>query len=218
MLSIVAFLIGCASQEELQSLQEENARLTARVARLDAIVDKERETVRELREDLKPLVDKGLLIIEVNEGRVTLALRSDVLFAKGSAELSADGKDTVQQLARALGRRSPDRDFQVEGHTDSDPINTAQFPNNWYLGAARGITVTEAMIAAGFPRNHLSAATYADTRPSQSNANDGGQALNRRIEVVLVPDVSGIYKRLEKQGGGGGGGKGKGKGKGKDKD
>ena len=216
MLSIVAFLIGCASQEELQSLQEENARLTARVARLDAIVDKERETVRELREDLKPLVDKGLLIIEVNEGRVTLALRSDVLFAKGSAELSADGKDTVQQLARALGRRSPDRDFQVEGHTDSDPINTAQFPNNWYLGAARGITVTEAMIAAGFPRNHLSAATYSDTRPSQSNANDGGQALNRRIEVVLVPDVSGIYKRLEKQGGGGGGGKGKGKGKDKD--
>lgn len=217
MLSVLAFLIGCASQEELQSLQEQNARLTARVARMDAILDKERETIRELREDLKPLVDKGLLIIEVADGKVTLAMRSDVLFAKGSAELSAEGKSTVQQLAVALARRSPDRDFQVEGHTDSDPIATAQFPNNWYLGAARGIVVTEAMVAAGFPRVHLSAATYADTRPSKSNASDGGQALNRRIEVVLVPDVSDLYQRLEKQGDGPGKGKGEGKGKGKGK-
>lgn len=204
MFALFMMLNACVSMEEFQALQEENARLTMRVERLDAIVEKEREQVKDLREDLKPLVDRGLLTIEVNDGRVTLGLKSDVLFAKGSSELSADGRDAVQTLARALGHRAPDRDFQVEGHTDSDPIATAQFPDNWYLGAARGIVVTEAMISAGFPRNHISAASYADTRPAAGNGTSGGQALNRRIEIVLVPDVSDIYKRLEGKGPGGG--------------
>lgn len=198
MLVFLAMMAACVSEEEFRALQEENARLTARVARLDAIVDKEREAVRELREDLKPLIDRGIVTIEVKDGRVMLGLKSDVLFTKGSAELSADGKDAVQQLARALSRRTADRDFQVEGHTDNDPINTPAFPNNWYLGAARGIVVTEAMIAAGMPRQHVSAATFADTHPVDGNTTAAGQAQNRRIEVVLVPDVSDIYKRLEK--------------------
>jgi chemotaxis protein MotB len=215
MLAIFAFLVGCVSEEELRALQEENARLTARVARLDAIVEKERETVRQLREDLKPLTDRGIVTIEVKEGRVLLGMKSDVLFAKGSADLSADGKDAVQQLARALSRRAADRDYQVEGHTDSDPINTPAFPNNWYLGAARGIVVTEAMIAAGMPRQHVSAASFADTHPVDSNNSAAGQALNRRIDVVLVPDVSDVYKRLEKPGPGE---PKKGKGKGKNRE
>lgn len=213
MLVLLAMLAGCVSEEELRALQEENARLTARVARLDAIVDKEREAVRELREDLKPLIDRGLVTIEIKEGRVILGLKSDVLFAKGSADLSADGKDAVQQLSRALSRRTADRDFQVEGHTDNDPINTAAFPNNWYLGAARGIVVAEAMIAAGMPRQNVSAGSFADTQPVESNNTASGQAANRRIEVTLVPDVSDIYKRLEKTGKSDDAPKGKGKGK-----
>ncbi len=203
MLALFLMLNACVPQEEYQALQEENARLLMRVEKLDAIVEKERQQVKDLREDLKPLVDRGFLSIDVTDGRVTLSLKSDVLFAKGSDTLSADGREAVQTLARALSRRTPDRDFQVEGHTDSDPINTPQFPSNWYLGASRGIVVTDAMIAAGFPRNHISAASYADTKPVESNSSASGQARNRRIEVVLVPDVSDIYKRLEGNGGGG---------------
>lgn len=209
MLIFLALMAACIPEEEFRALQEENARLTARVARLDAIVDKEREAVKELRQDLKPLIERGVISIEVKDGRVMLGMKSDVLFQKGSAELSADGRDAVQQLARALGQRTADRDFQVEGHTDNDPINTAAFPNNWYLGAARGIVVTEAMIAAGMPRHHVSAATFSDTHPVDGNTSAAGQALNRRIDVVLVPDVSDIYKRLEKPMKGDGPGKGK---------
>ncbi len=198
MFILLSMLAACVPQEDYQLLQEENARLLARIGRLDAIVERERQQVIDLRTDLQPLVSQGLLTIEVSNGRITLSLRSDVLFAKGSSDLSADGKDAVQKLAKALGSRAPDRDFQVEGHTDNDPINTAQFPSNWYLGAARGITVTEAMIAGGLPRKHVSAASFSDTHPVADNNNATGQAQNRRIEIVLVPDVSDIYKRLEK--------------------
>ena len=215
MLVLLAMLTACVPQEDMQALQEENARLLMRVSKLDAIVEKERQQVKDLQADLAPLVSKGLLTVDVKDGRVTLSMRSDVLFAKGSADLSADGRDAVQQLARALSSRAPDRDFQVEGHTDNDPINTTQFPSNWYLGSARGIVVTEAMIAAGFPRTHVSAATYSDTHPVADNGSTNGQAQNRRIEIVLVPDVSDIYKRLEK-GEGKGGKKGKGNKKKKD--
>ena len=207
---VFAFLAGCVPQEDYQALQEENAKLLARVQKLDSILEKEKAQVADLQKDLKPLVDRGLLTIEVKNGKVTLSLRSDVLFAKGSADLSADGKEAVDQLARALAHVAPDEDFQVEGHTDNDPIQTTQFPSNWYLGSARGITVLNQMIADGFPRTHISASTYADTRPVADNGTAGGQQQNRRIEVVLLPDVSDLYKRLEHPGGGGGK-KGKGK-------
>jgi chemotaxis protein MotB len=218
MLLLAAFF-ACVSQADYDALMAENARLTQRVEKLDKQIDAQIQQVKELQEELKPLIDRGLLKIDLDHGRVTLSLSSDVLFASGSAALSNDGKDTVGQLARALARRASDTDFQVEGHTDSDPINTAEFPDNYYLGAARGIVVAEYMIAQGFPRQHLSASTYADTRPAATNATNQGQAWNRRIEVVLVPDMSELagYKRLEKSlNGESGGGKGEGKkGKGK---
>lgn len=197
---VLAFSLisACVPMADYEAVVAENGKLSARVEKLDAKIAKQVQQIKDLQEELKPLIDRGILRIEVNDGRVTLAMNSDVLFASGSAALSSDGRETVSLLARALSRRTPNTDFQVEGHTDSDPINTPEFPNNWYLGAARGIVVTEAMIAAGFPRANISAASYADVRPVGNNNSTSGQAVNRRIEVVLVPDLSELpgYNKL----------------------
>lgn len=202
MLLILTLLTACVSQADYDAVVAENAKMSARLEKIDARMEKQMQDVRDLQADLKPLIDRGLLRVEMIDGRLTLQLASDILFEKGSADLSTDGKSAIGELARALSRRAGDRDFQVEGHTDSDPINTPQFPNNWYLGAARGITVAEHMVSQGFPRIHISAATYADTQPAASNGTNGGQAQNRRIEIVLVPDVGDIpgYRKLTNEG------------------
>jgi chemotaxis protein MotB len=199
---LVALLAtGCVSRAKYQKVVDQNERLKTRIEKMDARADAQLAQLRELVADLQPLIDRKVLEVEFVEGRVTIGMASDVLFPSGSAELSAEGRARLVELTRALKRRAAQHDFQVEGHTDDDPIATAQFPDNWHLGAARGIAVAQFMISQGFPEEHLSAATYADTKPVESNGSASGRALNRRIEVVLVPDLSDLpgYERLTKE-------------------
>lgn len=195
---VFALMAGCVPQAEYDKVLKQNEQLKERVDKMDARIEKQIAELQDLVKDLKPLIEKGLVSVEVIDGRVTIGMPSDVLFASGSAQLSASGREAVTDLARVLTRRASDHDFQVEGHTDSEPINTEAYPNNWWLGSGRAIAVVEAMTSAGFPRNHISAASYADTSPAASNADAAGRALNRRIDVVVVPDVTALpgYKRI----------------------
>lgn len=85
-----------------------------------------------------------------------------------------------------MGRRR----VQVEGHTDNVPIHNAQFPSNWELASARALVVVRAMMTAGMSSDAISAASYGEFHPAASNDDATGRATNRRIEVVLQPDLS----------------------------
>jgi chemotaxis protein MotB len=73
----------------------------------------------------------------------------------------------------------------VAGHTDNQPIATAQFPNNWVLSEARATSVVLFLIAHNVDGQRLAASGYADLHPLASNATAGGRAKNRRVEIVL---------------------------------
>jgi chemotaxis protein MotB len=93
-----------------------------------------------------------------------------------------------------------DRRFLIAGHTDNVPIKTRKFKNNWYLSTARAVSVLEFMIDAGFPSKGLAAAGYADKDPVGDNATPEGKELNRRIEIILVPDLSELPQLAEEPG------------------
>lgn len=162
----------------LAELKRQRAQAEARLAVYRSVLSK-----------FKEMIDNGKLKVKVVDGRMVLQLQTDILFSSGSAELSDVGEVTIQEVGKLLSE-IPDRRFQVEGHTDNVPIKTKTYPSNWELASARAINVTTAMVAAGMPANRLSAAAYADTRPTASNQTDEGRAQNRRIEIVLVPDLS----------------------------
>lgn len=178
-----------AAQQQVTEQQARIAKLEADLAKSQALAQNAAEKLQELRREFQPLVDRGVLEVTVDEGRIVIGMAADVLFPSGSAELSADGQATVREVARLLAKRT-DREFQVEGHTDSDPIRSDAFPSNWHLGAARAINVVQVMIDAGMKPDQISAATFAATRPVASNDDKAGKAENRRIEVVLLPDLS----------------------------
>ena len=93
----------------------------------------------------------------------------------------------------------PDRRYQIEGHTDNLPIHNSQYRSNWELAAARGLGVVRAMNEAGMDARLLSAASYGEFHPAASNETPDGRAENRRIEVILVPDLSRLpgYEELQ---------------------
>ena len=147
----------------------------------------------------KSLIDAGKLKVRIVEGRMVVVLATDILFGSGSASLSKDGKAAIGEVAQVLSS-IPNRSFQVEGHTDNLPISTAQFPSNWELAAFRATNVVKAMIEAGMPKERISAASFADTKPVGVNDMPEGRALNRRIEITIVPDLSSLpgFEELQK--------------------
>lgn len=164
-----------AALAELQRRKEE---ADARLAEFRALLDK-----------FKGLIDAGKLKVKVVDGRMVVVLASDVLFSSGSAALSRDGKASIQEVAGLLASIA-NRKFQVEGHTDNVPIATAQYPSNWELASARALNVVKAMIEAGMPVDRISAAAFADSKPAAPNDTPEGKAANRRIEIIIVPDLS----------------------------
>jgi chemotaxis protein MotB len=79
----------------------------------------------------------------------------------------------------------------VAGHTDNFPlIQPSPFKNNLELSTSRALTVAEQLVASGIPSARLVAAGYAEHEPVRENTTEAGRHENRRIEIVLLPNVS----------------------------
>jgi chemotaxis protein MotB len=162
------------------------------------------EEYRKLARALQAMTDAGKLEVKVVDGRMVVGLRTDVLFPSGSAKLSDEGKATIAELGSALATLDV-KGFQVEGHTDTVPIKTKQYPSNWELASARAVSVVNVLQENGVPPEKLSAASFSQYKPTAMNSTDDGKAQNRRIEVVLLPDMSLLpgYQELNQLAGGG---------------
>jgi chemotaxis protein MotB len=118
--------------------------------------------------------------------------QAEVLFPKGSAELNAEGHAEMRKLAEALKQleREIPSDLawvlRVDGHTDVDPIQSAEFRSNWELSAARSIAVVNTLIGDGVAPNHLVAAGFGEFQPIDPGSTEEAKSRNRRIELKLT--------------------------------
>lgn len=179
-------------EEELARVRGEKE---ATMAELDELrrqrdaQEKRLAAYRELQQKFRALVDSGKLEIGFRNGQMVVKLPSSILFASGASELSEAGKLALADVTKVLVEFK-DRRFLVAGHTDNVPIKTRQFRNNWVLSTARAVSVLEFMIAQGMPAASVAAAGYADQDPVAANDSDPNRELNRRIEIILVPNLS----------------------------
>jgi chemotaxis protein MotB len=188
-----------AAQKKISEMVGDSSKLKASIQEMQtalaALNEQKRQTdariaeYRKLLSSFQALIDAGKLKVKVVNGRMIVELPSDVLFASGSIDLSEAGKASISEIGTILAPMS-DRQFQVEGHTDDQPIKTARFPNNWWLASGRAIAVSEILIKAALQPTSVSAASFGEFQPITSNATPQGRAQNRRIEIVLVPDLS----------------------------
>jgi chemotaxis protein MotB len=136
----------------------------------------------------KAMIDLGKVRVRVVRGRMVVELAENILFDSGRSDLKKEGQEALTQVATVLASIA-NRDFQVAGHTDNIPIKSAKFPSNWELSTARAVVVTKWLAEQGVDPTRVSAAGYADTQPVASNADAEGRKQNRRIEIVLMPNL-----------------------------
>jgi len=118
--------------------------------------------------------------------------QSEVLFPKGATEINPLGAKELDKLASAINQLEKEIPsdiawvLRVDGHTDTDPINTPLMKSNWELSAARAIAVVKQLIAKGVPPNRLVAAGFGEFQPIDTGDSDEAKARNRRIELKLT--------------------------------
>jgi chemotaxis protein MotB len=144
--------------------------------------------VRRLREIMRSLKNETQLDIiqmkELTNGDIVLTLPDTVLFRAGEAVLRPEARPFIQAISDVL--IDLDRHVRVEGHTDSVPISTVQFPSNWELSATRAVTVVRTLSEQyGLQGDHLTAVGHADSRPLADNLTPENRAKNRRVEIVV---------------------------------
>lgn len=126
--------------------------------------------------------------ISSSPGSLNIRLNDQILFRSGEAQfIDESAGNAMQPIVNILSNSN--YQISVEGHTDSIPINTPQFPSNWELSSARATYVVRYLISEGVASERLRAIGYAESKPIADNSNAEGRSQNRRVTLVLtVPD------------------------------
>jgi type VI secretion system protein ImpK len=128
-------------------------------------------------------IARGEVAVVDAAGMSTIVIRSDRLFASGSARLEAGIEPVVLRVAMAL-ERVPGA-IVVTGHTDDLPIRSARFPSNWELSTERAASVVKLMAGSLKDPARLRAEGLADSAPAAPNDSAANRARNRRVEIIL---------------------------------
>jgi chemotaxis protein MotB len=177
--------------EELQRALKEYQERAAQLERI-------KQRFELLRDKLKKLTELGLKV-EIRRNRMVIRLPGDVLFASGDDKLQKEGNKVLDAVAEVIrnDKQLSGRYFQVAGHTDNKPLKGGRFGDNWGLSAMRARQVLLYLVGpvdakeggGGLGGERLHAAGYGDTDPVAKNDSDDGRKQNRRVELVLMPDV-----------------------------
>ena len=188
------------------SLDELNFELQKRNARLIEL-EKVLDAQKRIATDLKNKVSEALLGFENNgltvtnkDGKVYVSLEEKLLFRTASWDIDANGKSALKKLAGVL-EKNPDIQVTIEGHTDNVPYKPAasELDDNWDLSVKRATTVVRVLLEGSkIDPKRLTAAGRSEYLPIDSRNTTDARQKNRRTEVVLTPDLSELYKLINK--------------------
>jgi chemotaxis protein MotB len=173
-------------KDDLVKLLQEEKTKTVQVV---AAKEETSKTYSDMIEKMKSEIAEGQVTITELKGKLTVNMVDAILFDSGKADIKPEGRQILQKVADVIGQVE-DKAIRVEGHTDNVKISSAltrAFPSNWELSAARATNVARYLQRMGVDPNLLSAAAYGEYRPVSENDTPEGRAMNRRIEIVLVP-------------------------------
>jgi chemotaxis protein MotB len=169
-------------QQQLQQLRAERSAAVA-ISPAQAALDS-----KEVTSALRKQIDAGEVKVGETRQRILLTLPEKSLFSPGQSKISANARSVLKEVAAAL-QKLPSMDVQVAAHTDLAGKTAGCGKRAFKFPTLRASSVVDALIDAGVPAQRLSAVGYGGTRPIAPNFTGAGRALNRRIEIVLLPRI-----------------------------
>jgi chemotaxis protein MotB len=186
--------------QKVEKLESEKAELTTAKEELSKDVQAKtgeleqlKGTYNQLEEKMKDEIAKGDIRLSQSGGKLRVDMVDKILFDSGEAVISKRGEGVLARVGAVLASMD-DKQIQVSGHTDSNPISdklATQFPTNWELSVSRAVNVVRFLEEkANVPPKNLTATGYGQYHPIASNKSAAGRARNRRIEILLTPSLA----------------------------
>jgi chemotaxis protein MotB len=166
---------------------------------LQALMDQQKKSIEDIRKKMSDALvgfNSKELTVAVKNGKVYVSLQESLLFPSGSATVNPKGAQALGKLAAVLNV-NPDINVDIEGHTDSIPIRSSLYPDNWALSTARAVSIVRVLV-----KNYLVdparlvASGHSQYDPVESNSTPEGRTQNRRTEIILSPNLNELYKLL----------------------
>lgn len=182
--------------EQIEEKQQQLALRSQRVSELESLMMAQEKALNSLKQRLSDALlnfeGKGLTV-EQRNGKVYVSMQNKLLFRSGQWKVGKEGKQALQQLATVLAE-NPDIAVLIEGHTDNVPYKgKGAVEGNWDLSTKRATAVVQILLENGLvlPQN-LTAAGRSEFLPVGPNSTSEGRTANRRIEVILSPNLNEI--------------------------
>ncbi len=163
-----------------EGVTEEELMLAKIAGEFDRIAEATMGMFAQLIEDKQIAVRKHPLWLEVE-------IKSQILFASGSAVMADEAEQVLQRLANVLVNYP--NSIVVQGFTDDQPINSQVYPSNWELSSARASSVIRTLADHGVAAHRMSSVGFGEFRPIDSNESEIGRAKNRRVSIIILANI-----------------------------
>lgn len=182
--------------QKMQELDERERTINELQDMMNAQSEKVQNLLNSVKDALLGFSSEELTIRE-KDGKVYVAMSDKLLFESGSAKVDKRGKEALAKLAEVLNKQN-DIDVYIEGHTDSKPIHTVQFKDNWDLSVVRATSVLRILTKDyGVNPLQIQPCGRGEYMPVANNESAEGRSKNRRTEIIMAPKLDKLYQMLQ---------------------
>ena len=162
-----------------------------KIEELSQQLDELNQAKRLLENTLSKEIQDKQVKLEMMEKGLVITVVGDVLFDSGKAKVRSESFPILDKVATVLKENVPELNVGIEGHTDNLPIKFSGWKSNWELSTARALSVLHYLVEEkSISPERVSAIGYGEYSPVASNSTKEGRQLNRRVEIVILPQFT----------------------------
>ena len=123
--------------------------------------------------------------INASKAGVEVTFSKTVAFEQGSVSISEKAKKTLDKMLPIIGQLQ--NNIEISGHTDESDSNK-KYPSSWELSVARASVIAAFLESKLIPVERIQVAGYGDSRPRFNPDTAYKRNLNRRVQILLLPE------------------------------
>ena len=175
--------IDMQGKEAMDAVKGVDAKLDKQIMAHEQSEESQSAAIQQLQSDVMALKEQVSMVDKKASAKPTLV--ATVNFGSGQTGLSSKDKEILDGIVDQL--MASDAKIKVVGHADGTPVLRGSHRSNWDLSQSRANSAAKYLKSKGIDAGRIAAVGMAHTQPIAPQNTAAGRAMNRRVEVILLP-------------------------------